>query len=364
MNSVYGLLLLLVTICGILLFPSGRSEVHLLPFDKARTLPLRGLLALFVVIGHCDTRMPGCALLRMLHFATPAVSVFFFLSGYGLVRSVLGNREGYLRGFLARSFIRLGIPLLTATVVACLFLMIRGQAVNLAHRGYELLTRGRNFPYHSWYVYALLIHYVAFALSLARGSISRGIVRFAVFSLAYYLLFRFGLKWPGVWYKTSLAMTFGAVWAYREDVIQGVILRLRWRVYAFVAVVLAVCVLFQTIPKAVFPWVREARDLSLLVIGPATVLVMYILRGISHRLTAVFAFLGGISYEIYLLHFIGERGFVGPFPGPVSYCLATILAAAGSAFLMHYFNAFLIRYAAGKSCRDDGRNGCGGGQHH
>lgn len=345
MNSVYGLLLVLVTACGIRMFLSGRSELHLLPFDKARTLPLRGLLALFVVIGHCDTMMSGSLLLRMLHFATPAVSVFFFLSGYGLVRSVMGKREGYLRGFLPRSFIRLGIPLITATVVACLFLMIKGEAVNLPHRGYDLLTRGRNFPYHSWYVYALMTHYVAFAVAFARGTVGRGIVRFAVFSFGYYLLLRFGLKWPWVWYKTSFAMVLGAFWAYREDAIQGAVIRLRWRAYALVAAVLAVCALFQTIPKSVFPWVTEARNLSLLVIGPATVLVMYVLQGIPHRLTAVFAFLGGISYEIYLLHFVGERGFAGLFSCPLLYCLVTILAAIGLAYPVHCFNAFLIRHA-------------------
>ena len=341
---IYGLLLVLLAACGLVLSPWGRRPSELAPFDRDRTLPLRGLLALLVVIGHCDLKMPGSPLLKALHMATPAVSVFFFLSGYGLVRSVLRNRDGYLKGFLPRSFIKIGIPLAAATIAACLFLKFRGEAVGLPHRGYELLTRGRNFPYHSWYVYVLLAHYVAFAIAFARGPFRRGLLLFAGFSLGLYLFLRFGLRWPSVWWRTSLAMTLGALWAYHEERIRSAVLRWNWRVYGIASVVVLFCLAVQNVPESTLPRVKDLRVHSVLVVGPATVLIMYVLHGLPRLVTGSFAFLGVISYEIYLLHFVGERGLVSLFASPIPYCLAAVLVAVLLAYPVHRLDTSVVRY--------------------
>lgn len=341
---IYELLLALLVACGLVLSPWGRRPSELAPFDKDRTLPLRGLLALLVVIGHCDLKMPGSGLLRVLHMATPAVSVFFFLSGYGLVRSVLRNRDGYLVDFLPRSFIKIGVPLVVATIAACLFLRFMGEAVNLPHRGYELLTRGRNFPYHSWYVYALLVHYAAFAVAFARGTLRRGLVLFALFSVGYYLLVRFGLRWPSVWWRTSLAMSLGTLWAYHEDWLRAAVLRWNWRVYAVASVVTLFCLVIQQAPDSAFPHVKDLRIHSVLAVGPATALVMYVLHGLPRPLTAVFAFLGVVSYEIYLLHFVGERGLVGWFSSPLPYCLSAVAVAVMLAYPMNRLDSCVVRH--------------------
>lgn len=58
------------------------------PFDLKHTLPLRGILAMLVVFGHLDTIVsPETKLLMPLHMSSPAVAVFFFMSGYGLIVS-------------------------------------------------------------------------------------------------------------------------------------------------------------------------------------------------------------------------------------------------------------------------------------
>ena len=56
-------------------------------FGKRETLPLRGILVMLVVLGHLvgEVATKGHPLAG-LSWATPAVGVFFFLSGYGLFR--------------------------------------------------------------------------------------------------------------------------------------------------------------------------------------------------------------------------------------------------------------------------------------
>lgn len=64
------------------------------PFDLAHTLPLRGILATLVVLGHLDDVISGqTKILMPFHMATPAVAVFFFMSGYGLMLSFLRGGE-------------------------------------------------------------------------------------------------------------------------------------------------------------------------------------------------------------------------------------------------------------------------------
>ena len=47
-------------------------------FGKADTMPLRGLLALVVMFGHLDTKTQfAVPVLHLVHWATPAVAVFF-----------------------------------------------------------------------------------------------------------------------------------------------------------------------------------------------------------------------------------------------------------------------------------------------
>lgn len=295
-----------------------------------------------VVIGHSYTAFPGHCLMHIPQ-GTPAVSVFFFLSGYGLMRSVMRDREGYLNGFLPRSCIKLGVPLLMATIACCLFLLALDGEIRLLERYWKLLTRGEGFPHHSWFVYALFAHYVGFALAFGKGSIRRGLVIFGCFSLGYYLFVRFGLGWRSVWWRTSLSLVLGMVWAYREDAIRTFVLRWRGWIYAFATVFLVFCTWFHRIPKQTYPWAEDVRFLMLLAIGPATVLVMYALRGLPRSVFATFAFLGGISYEIYLLHFIWERGLVKLFPSPGPYYAVVIVLTVLIAWIAHRIDAGITR---------------------
>lgn len=66
----------LLLLCCIAIF---HGNVKYAPFDLTHTLPLRGILATLVVIGHLDNVISGqTKILMPFHMATPAVAVFFF----------------------------------------------------------------------------------------------------------------------------------------------------------------------------------------------------------------------------------------------------------------------------------------------
>ena len=161
---------------------SRSSERPPFGFGKDETLPLRGLLALLVVLGHLDNKTGHVyPLIAQIHWATPAVAVFFFLSGYGLLKSREGAvAAGTLSGYWGRLFRRAAFRLLPALIIlgilnlAVIFLFGKIDLHELLVR----LASGRflTIPHH-WYVLALVFLYLAFGISF---SLRRRICQFGM----------------------------------------------------------------------------------------------------------------------------------------------------------------------------------------
>ena len=94
MTVLAPIILLFLTLAAFL----SKSVSELRDFNKQATIPLRGWLALAVVVGHVDTAM-GCPIsfFRHFHWEASAVAVFFFMSGYGYARSVTEKSSAYMK---------------------------------------------------------------------------------------------------------------------------------------------------------------------------------------------------------------------------------------------------------------------------
>lgn len=342
---------LLVMAMLLLMWRRGR-EVDLAELDKARTLPLRGALALIVVIGHCDSKVPGSIVLQLLHMSTPAVAVFFFLSGYGLMKSFLRRGDEYLDGFLPRSLIKLGIPLVVAAFVMCICLKLEGRDIELARRMTKLVLRGQNFPQHSWFVYALAVHYVFFFCSLKWLPATKAVCAFAALSACYYAVVRWGVHWPSVWYRTSLCTSVGVAWALCEERIKASVSR---RGCAVLGCMLAVLLLWHVGSSTGLPissfLKTQTREFAYLLMGPALALTLYVIRGAPRIAVAGFSFLGSIAFEIYLLHFAGERNVPRLGLGGLWSFFAVLLVTVPLAYAAHVFDTWAVRKVSGLAVR-------------
>ena len=210
----------LLLLYGIVLF--RRTVLHagdgntLAPFDLPHTIPLRGLLALFVVAGHLDNVVGHqTKILMPFHMATPAVAVFFFLSGYGLMKSFQKKGGKYLDRFVVKSAVKLLIPLFITTVLYQFVLYAVGKfdrnliVSNLKNGVMPLI--------HSWYVYALFIFYLLFyaVFKFAPKNTTR-IMIIAGVMLAYYITMRYFIKWGFHWWLTCFAFPTGIIWLIRK----------------------------------------------------------------------------------------------------------------------------------------------------
>lgn len=99
MSSIIYLMAAVILI-GALRLPIASSSISLYDFNKERTLPLRGVLAIGIIFHHMSQRFNfvitlGDTIVNPMaifeYVGSPIVSGFFFMSGYGLCKSLEGG---------------------------------------------------------------------------------------------------------------------------------------------------------------------------------------------------------------------------------------------------------------------------------
>ena len=277
-----------------------------LAFANSKMPPLRALLVLCIVLGHFSYYgVPALGPLRSL--AVPAVAMFLFISGYGLTRSWQLKGAAYLRGFFGRRIVRIALP---AALVA------------LLHR---LLTGGFAGLPHFWFVWTILFDYLLFWL--CRKFLPEKAAPWAI--LAGVLLFAVGTAAAGFdrcWWISALAFPGGAFLAEYEDAFFGFCRRREanwWLALLASAAVAAGLFLTGNLACKALCYVFSSLACALLV-------ARIPLDGLRLQ---VLAWLGSISYELYLVHITVMLLLQGSFSG-LAFVALTLAVSVAAAFAL------------------------------
>ena len=291
------LILIMLTACKVVC-QSGR----LYKFDSSATLPLRGLLALFIVLHHLSQKFvfnpfDGVHLNNYFHFASmgaSVVGVFFFISGYGLARSLEKKGKNYINGFLSKRLEKILPEFLTLTIL----FMIVSIAV-----GYKSLpdfymgfANGAPPLPCSWFIYAIIYVYVCFyasALFLKCNPKSTGIL-LTIFIAMYLLLIVKVLHWPGWWSISILNVVMGYFIALYEPKITNAISSRKGLIAILITVMLIPCVFY----------LAGIKGIGLLPSYCITILTYVVFR--LYQLPRIWPLirLGELSLYVYLVHYI------------------------------------------------------------
>lgn len=124
--------------------------------------PVRALLAILIVLSHFS--FFGVAELRFLRFLAPVcVSIFLFISGYGLMVSFQKKGKDYLQTFLQRRILKIALP---AIAVSIIHLLLCGNGeISLLERIRLVFTKGSTLLPHYWFVWVILYEYLVFWFS-------------------------------------------------------------------------------------------------------------------------------------------------------------------------------------------------------
>lgn len=341
---------LTLTLCVLLAAAALRIRARgtLGGFGLEETLPLRALLALLVVLGHLDNSTGGAVpWLKWIHWSTPAVAGFFFLSGYGLWKSLAraaeaGRQADHWRGFAVRSLVRLVLPVL---VLAAAWWTYRGLAGRPMHVGLLDRIRGGHgvlIP-HDWFVFAILFLYAAFGVAFRHLAARRACAAVVLATLCFWGTTRFAFGWRMYWYVTCCSFPVGMLFARCERTVRERVCAHPLASCLILAGALAgTHLLYQAGRLPVVGYVREPFYMLL---GPCVALALW--GGTGPVRVPGLKFLGQISYEVFLVHGLFQLAFARCGWPPAVYMAAVLVATLAVAVPLARFDALALRWVKG-----------------
>lgn len=305
-----------------------RAVVPINNFDIAHLLPVRGLMAILIIIVHVSYSFSANQWYYGFgSFGASIVSAFFFISGYGLIYSYKIKGSNYLKRFISKSLVKLLLPLILATIIFISISITRNQFKWGNVLG--MFTNTPPLPY-SWYIYALIIlysfFYIVFKFLDKYNLLIRILVIFGL-TIIYGYLLRL-LDFQVYWYLSLYGFNFGMLYAAFVSRINTFI---RFRP-VFSIILIGVVILGMAL--------MGIRTIYLGIL-PFVIVLVVIICGSSDKSNGL-RFLGCYSYEIYLAH-----GIVVPFVGILNIpwfwmCLICIISSIAIAVIIKYLSNSLL----------------------
>lgn len=266
-------------------------------FSKQATVPLRGLLAIGIVLHHLSLRLvevsPDChwIWLQFSFWGAPIVAVFFFLSGYGLMVSLITKGQEYLDGFLKKRLLKIVLPLVLCSIV------FEATSITL---GGQIADFRKDWPFlpNCWFCVTIIIYYFAFYITalLFKSSPIKVAYSMWLFSFVYVFLFKV-MDFCNWWYQMVLSINIGMTLAYYETAIRNVLYKYKRTIVLLLFLLTILSAYWASCSKT------DNFPVGMMVLSLVVGLLIYsslCLRPIkSNRLLTFF---GRYSFEIYLIH--------------------------------------------------------------
>ena len=322
MNSVdyVPLMLIFLTIAFSRIRNNPERDVLL---SRQNSLVWKGILAFFVMFSHISPLYSGGIILPYFYnLGFISVGIFFFISGYGLMKQDI-RREDYHVGFLKKRFSKILLPYLFVTLIYWLYYYLIGERHSLFYV-IDAIVKGDPIVSFSWYIVEILILYLFFYVSMLifKRKHLAVLIANAVFCILICFCF-YKLDFRVAWYRSTYMYVIGLLGALYE----GQIVRLMKKYCIYLAIVSGIG-LFLTFNNENLFILREICMLLLIV-------------SVCHRFEFHNAFLelsGKISMEIYLIHGLAMkfiRRFINDSNSWISIMYIVVLTFA-AAFVLNF----------------------------
>lgn len=320
--------MILFVVCIAILYCLSFFNKGISDFKRDKAYPLKGIMAILIVLHHLSACVEQEWIQSFHSWGAPVVSMFFFMSGYGLTVSVL-NRKSYMVSFL--KYRVLNALLIPFIIVFIGYVLINTHDFNLLTSVLRLLSHGEPTLPHSWFVYSILILYLCFWIAC---KVTRGNARLIVLSLLCvgYIFMTMELGYARCWYISILAFPFGAVYATYERQFHTYLSR---SIQYYSAVPISLCLM------AGLFFLRSELAYMLVYILIPFILVCLCMKIKVEKLNQfkIVGWISGISYEIYLCQGIAMDFIRGKYVHVASDTLYIILS-----FILTFLLAYGVKY--------------------
>ena len=284
--------------------------------SKEKMPAIKFFMAIVIVLGHLSVRVMSDWIQPFRFWGAPFVSMFLFVSGYGMWHSYLSHFGISFASVLKRVW-KLALPYLLTVCLYFIIVRIPGEETNL--NIWDAVLTGTSKQSHLWFVFAIVYLYLAFYLCTRFRSKSAIIVSlFALVSTTIILLRQIG--YDRCWWVSLLAFPTGCLYSMFQEKVNGIIFKNR------LAYCIAMAVAIAGVAISYLLNIEIVYSIShiFIPIAIAMVVIQLPIEKLNNRFTL---HLGSISYEIYLCQLIAMDGLQLFFPSmpPAVYVLCTVV---------------------------------------
>lgn len=276
---------------------------YLRPLTLEHSICLKGICAMLVVFCHISQKAEGGWVFPWLGKNLAEVilaSLFFALSGYGVMKQFKHNQTAYLHGFYRKRLGKIFIPGFIIWGICFALERIANPELSLRMvlRQFASSDLIRTF---SWFLIAIAVCYVGFGLFMRwfHSQMPTAILSLCVYLMLYMLICQI-IGLDTVWYSSMAAFVVGVVWANWEEDFMSAVRGFYW-LFLVAGILLIVGMLwgYLTISKAslnhvvpiLFQWG----------ISMGVTLMLFLLCQKFRFQSVLWGLAGTVSYEIFLV---------------------------------------------------------------
>ncbi len=294
-NNNYGIYLFVFLILPVLFFYKTKiinfttiKTNHDLSLSKNTNNQLKGIFIIIVVLSHISTHMDSSSLLAVFPpTGYLAVGGFFFISGFGLTKSLKRN-NAYLNGFFYKKIVRIYLPFVIINIFTMIVLYLNGTTYT-----YDVIIEYiipiKLIDSTLWFIVTILIFYFFFYVSFKKNYNLKSLFMVTTLTLIYILVCRFFDM--GNWtYISSLCFPVGIYYAFFEGKIKSIIYN------KFILILTLFLLLFLV------TFILPGTNINLFMSSVFFTIFIFILFLKINPNSFIYNLIGQISLEIYLLH--------------------------------------------------------------
>jgi len=324
---------------------AGLKGYHNDYLSMANTQALKGICALLVIFHHLSLMLPNIKILALFsNIGYLSVSIFFFISGYGLMYGLI-NKKDYLKGFLSKRLSSVLIPYFIVNLVYIFIRIILKQKLLLIDFSMSFIN-GHPFVDFSWYILDILFFYIVFYFLFKYFKIGTAII-FTIVITCLLVLFLNKINYGSWWYESCFVFVVGILWAWKFQTVNNFCKK-----QYYIKLILTCCMFYMAF--LVFPitskiFQSESALVPLLgnVLASILFTLCYLLFSMKLKVqNFVLNWIGKISLELYLIHGIVLSTLRTYIPNNnVLYITLTIVISLMIATVLHSIsNITLKRY--------------------
>lgn len=281
--------------------------VYLLPLNNdylgvKSTTGLKGFMALGIVLHHISKWVTtGEEFSNFGYMGTYIVSVFFFLSGYGLYIQN-EQKENYLKKFLMKRLSKILIPFLIITILHLIYRNVRhGQELSFRYF-IDLLKNGETVIYNGWFIDIIILMYIFFYISFRVFSNKTMAILVNTIFVIFYIVLAIKLGYGFWWYNNSLPFVLGLIWAKNKNYIDEILNKYYFSILVCTTGLLFISHQYNFILKKlhlvdIYSYVLVTNLDNVIF----TIFSVLIIRKINFS-NKYLLHLGNISFELYMIH--------------------------------------------------------------